>query len=186
MEDAQIIRLYLDRNEDAISHTKDKYGSLCYKISYNILFSEPDCEECVNDTYLAAWDSIPPNVPDILSAFLAKITRRLSISRLRLITAKKRSADTTIPFEELCDCLSAKGEVYEAIEAEELKSIIERFLKAQSNNDRNIFICRYFFCDSIAEISQRFHFSQSKVKTTLFRTRKKLKEYLIKEGVFSE
>ena len=186
MEDAQIIQLYLDRNEDAISHTKDKYGSLCYKISFNILCNNEDCDECVNDTYLAVWNSIPPHIPNILYAYLAKITRRLSISRLRVNTAKKRSVDTTIPFDELDGCLSAKGEVYEAVEVEELKDIVERFLKAQSDNNRNIFICRYFFCDSIGEIAEKFHFSQSKVKTTLFRTRKKLKEYLVKEGIFSE
>lgn len=186
MEDKDIIELYFSRNEDAINQTKDKYGKACYKIAYNILFNNEDSEECVNETYLGAWNSIPPHKPDLLSAFLFKLTRRLSISRLRMNLAKKRYDCRTIPFDEIDFCVEAKSRVYDNIEVEDLTRIIESFLKKQSVNARRIFICRYFYCDSISEISERFNFSHSKVKTTLFRTREKLKHCLIEEGVFDE
>lgn len=186
MTDSEIVALYWERNENAITLTKEKYGRFCTRIAINILGTPEDAGECVNDTYLKAWQSMPPHKPEILSAFLAKITRALSISRLRRITALKRSSKVSVSFDELNDCLPAKGEVYEKMEAEELKVIIEAFLNSQKDMVRNIFICRYFYGDSIADISLRFHCTQSKVKTTLHRTRVKLKEYLIKEGVFDE
>ncbi len=185
MEDKRIIELYFARDESAILHTKEKYGAYCYKIAYNILRNNEDSDECVNDTYLGAWNSIPPNIPNILSVYLAKITRQLSISRLRRNTAKKRNNNNT-PFDELNDCLSKNLNIYDNIEAEELKNIITAFLQKQSASERNIFICRYFYCDTISEICKRFHYSQSKVKTTLYRSRSKLKEYLMKEGVLNE
>ncbi len=186
MTDSEIVALYWERNENAIVLTKEKYGGFCYKIAYNILGIPEDSQECVSDTYLKAWHSIPPHKPDVLSAFLAKITRALSVSRLRKLTALKRDIKQSVSFEELNDCLAAKGELYEKMEAEELKEIIEDFLKNQKDMVRDVFICRYFYGDSVAEISLRFHCSQSKVKTTLHRTRVKLKEHLIKEGVFDE
>lgn len=186
MTDSEIVALYWERNENAIARTKEKYGGFCTKIAMNILGVPEDAGECVNDTYLKAWQSIPPHKPDVLSAFLAKITRALSISRLRKITALKRDAKATVSFDELNDCLAAKGALYEKMEAEELKEIIVVFLKNQKETARNIFICRYFYGDSVADICLRFNCSQSKVKTTLHRTRIKLKEYLIKEGVFDE
>ncbi|MBQ2687402.1 MAG: sigma-70 family RNA polymerase sigma factor [Clostridia bacterium] len=186
MTDNEIITLYFKRDPEAIFYTSRKYGRLCYSISLNILGSEEDSKECVNDTYIKTWNSIPPHKPDVLSAFLAKITRALSISRLRMLRAQKRDVKAAVSFDELNDCIAEKGRVYENIEAEELKNIIESFLKNQNDNERNIFICRYFYGDSISDICKRFHFSQSKVKTTLYRTRKKLREHLVKEGVFDE
>lgn len=186
MTDNEIIALYFKRDEQAIFHTSEKYGNFCYTISYNILGIPEDSQECVNDTYIKMWHSIPPHKPYVLSAFIAKITRALSISRLRKITAQKRYSRASLSFDELDECISSKGRVYEEIEAEELKSIIEAFLKKQSETEQNIFICRYFYGDSVYDISRRFRFSQSKVKTTLHRTRKKLKEHLVKEGVFDE
>lgn len=186
MTDNEIIALYLKRDEQAIFHTNEKYGGFCYKISYNILGNAQDSQECVNDTYIKTWNSIPPHEPSVFSAFLAKITRALSISRLRQITEKKRDNRLVVSFDELNDCLASKGELYEEIEAEELKNIIEAFLKNQSESERNVFICRYFYGDSVYDISIRFHYSQSKVKTTLHRVRKKLKAHLTKECVFDE
>ena len=186
MTDSEIVALYWERNENAIAHTKEKYGSFCTRIAMNILGIPEDAGECVNDTYLKTWQSIPPHKPDVLSAFLAKITRALSISRLRKITALKRDVKATVSFDELNDCLAERGELYEKMEAEELKKIIGIFLKNQKKIVRDIFICRYFYGDSVADISKRFHCTQSKVKTTLHRTRIKLKEHLVKEGVFDE
>lgn len=186
MTDNEIIALYFKRDEQAIFHTSEKYGGFCYKISFNILGNNEDSQECVNDTYVKAWNSIPPHEPSVFSAFLAKITRALSISRLRQITAQKRDRSATVSFDELDQCLGNKGELYEKMEVEELKAIIENFLRNQSDSERNIFICRYFYGDSVSDISRRFNYSQSKVKTTLHRTRKKLKSQLIKEGVFDE
>ena len=185
MDDKQIIELYLDRDKLAISRTSEKYGGLCYSIAYNILFSSEDSEECVNDALLSAWNSIPPHIPEHLSAFLAKITRRLSITRLRANTAKKRHIPTA-PFDELSECTACKGEIYENVEAEALKDSIQRFLMEQPTTARIIFIRRYFYCDSVDEISRRLHFSKSKVKTTLFRCRNKLKTHLIKEGLLDD
>ncbi len=186
MEDRQIIEMYLQRNQDAIGYTQIKYGSYCYKIAYNILSNHEDSNECVNDTYIATWESIPPHRPNFFSAFLAKITRRLSISRLRENTAKKRNTENSLCFDELSECLTDKSEIYDSMEVEELKSIIEKFLYKRSKDERNIFICRYFFGDSISDISKQFNYSVSKIKTTLYRSRKELKQYLIKEGVFYE
>ncbi len=183
MDDRHIIELFLKRDEKAILSTQKKYGSYCYKIAYNILNNCEDSEECVNDTYLGAWNSIPPHIPNILSVFLAKITRCLSISKLRANTAEKRNENRKTSFDELDECLSGNEEIYERLDAEELKEIIENFLKKQSSVERNIFICRYFYSDSIMEISTRFHCSQSKVKTTLHRSRKKLRDYLAKERI---
>lgn len=186
MTDNEIITLYFNRDEKAIYCTSEKYGGFCYKIAFNILGNYEDSQECVNDTYIKTWQSIPPHEPTVFSAFLAKITRALSISRLRQITAKKRDIKATCSFDELNQCLAEKGELYERMEAEELKEIIEGFLKNQKDMVRDIFICRYFYGESVTDISLRFHCTQSKVKTTLHRTRVKLKEHLIKEGVFDE
>lgn len=186
MEDVKIIDLYFERNENAIRETKNKYGAFCYSLAYNILRDEEDSLECENDTYLALWKAIPPHRPRFFSAFIAKITRRISITLLRTKTAAKRSAEASLPFDELEDCICEKGEIYESMEAEELKNIIEKFLRSQSAEVRNIFLCRYFYAESIEDICKRFHCSQSKVKTTLHRTRKKLGQYLVKEGAFCE
>lgn len=186
MEDRQIIDMYFERNEDAVMYTKQKYGKYCYKIAFNILRNFEDSSECENDTYIETWNAIPPHRPNIFSAFLAKITRRLSINKLRNNTAKKRLSNDSVCFDELSECISDKSEVYDSIEVEELKNIIEKFLKKRSNDERNIFICRYFYGDSIRDISKQFKFSESKVKTTLHRSRKELKQHLVKEGVFSE
>ena len=186
MEDNKIIELYFCRDESAILHTQKKYGNYCYKIAFNILKSFEDSSECVNDTYIETWNAIPPHCPDILSAFLAKITRRLSISKLRRNTAQKRDNRGNVCFDELNECITDNSQVYDTIEANELKDIIEKFLLTRSDDERNIFICRYFYGDSIKDISKQFSFTVAKVKTTLHRSRQALKSHLIKEGVFCE
>ena len=186
MEDRQIIDMYFKRDENAILHTQEKYGSYCYKIAFNILNSFEDSNECVNDTYIATWNAIPPHRPNIFPSFLAKITRRISISKLRDNTAKKRAINNNISFDELNECIGDKCGNYDIIEITELKDIIERFLLKCSKDERNVFICRYFYGDSISDISKQYNFSSSKIKTTLHRSRQKLKKHLIKEGVFCE
>ncbi len=186
MDDRQIIDMYFRRDQDAILHTQEKYGSYCYKIAFNILNNFEDSNECVNDTYIETWNAIPPHRPTIFSAFLAKITRRLSISMLRKNTALKRNTNNDLCFDELNECISENSQVYDNIEVEELKVIIEKFLVKRSKDERNMFICRYFYGDSIKDISKQFNFSIAKVKTALHRSRQALKEHLIKEGVFFE
>ena len=147
MEDNQIIDLYFARSEAAIAQTAAKYGNYCYRIADNILSSREDAQECVNDTYLAAWNAMPPKRPGILSAFLGKITRNISLERRELLRA------------------------------------INRFLDALPETQRDIFVCRYWYLDSIEDIGTRFGYSQSKVTTILFRLRKKLAAHLEKEGL---
>lgn len=184
MTDRDIIALYFARDERAIEKTRDKYGGFCYSIAYNLLGSREDSDECVNDTYLGAWNAMPPHKPEILSAFLAKITRRLGISRLRKRRAQKRS-HTAVALDELEECVADTGLVYDHMETEELRDMLQAFLGTVPQKERDMFVCRYFYCDSIAQIATRFFCSQSKAKTTLFRTRQKLRAYLTERGVFS-
>jgi len=186
MEDNKIIDMCFNRDENAILYTQEKYGSYCYKIAFNILQNFEDSNECLNDTYVETWNAIPPHRPNIFSAFLAKITRRLSISMLRKNTAQKRYTKSDLCFDELNECIGENSQVYNNIEAEELKDIIERFLLKRSKDERNRFICRYFYGDSIKDICKQYNFSTSKVKTALHRIRQALKQHLIKEGVFYE
>lgn len=187
MNDNAIIELYFLRDERAIDETRNKYGAYCYRIAQSILSSRQDSEEVVNDTYLGAWEAIPPHRPNIFSAFLAKITRRLSMKKLRYNTAQKRSADTvTLALEELSECVPSHSSVPADIEAKEVGGMIDRFLKKQRADDRRIFVCRYFYLESVDDIVRVFGYSRSKVYSSLDRTRAKLRDYLVKEGVFDE
>ena len=188
MEDEKIIELYFDRDERAIDETRNKYGKYCYRIAYNILKCAEDSEEVVSDTYVSAWEAIPPHRPNIFSAFLAKITRRLSMKRIRYNTAEKRggSAEPSLPLDELAQCVPAKGSVAEDLEAKEVGEMIDRFLQKLRADDRRIFVCRYFYLESVDDIVRSFGYSRSRVYHSLERTRAKLREYLLKEGVFDE
>lgn len=184
MEDKQIVDLYLKRDENAISETKIKYGNYCYSIAYNILFDHEDSEECVNDSYLGTWNSIPPHIPSILSTYIGKITRRISLNRWRSKTAEKRgNGEVLLSFDEIEDCIADKR-FEESLTEEELTEILNDFLKGLKTGDRKVFVCRYFYFESIAEISNRFNFSISKTKMILKRTRDKLKIVLRKKGVW--
>lgn len=184
MEDGKIIDLYWARNETAIAETDRKYGGYCRSLSMRILKSREDCEECVNDTWLRAWDSMPPGRPSCLCAFLGKITRNLSISRYRKNRAEKRGGgEVELVLTELEDCIPGAGSVEEEVEGKELAESIDRFLCGLGAESRNIFVRRYFYLDSVKEVAGRFGVSESKVKSLLFRLRNRLREHLEKEGI---
>lgn len=183
MEDAQIIDLYWQRKESAISETKMKYSHYLTKIAYNILQNYEDSEESVNDTYLKAWNSIPPHRPGKLAAYLGKITRRLSIDIYRKRTSQKRAgSEYTVSLSELEDCVSHDNTPEQMVETEQMARAISAYLRTLSEESRNVFVCRYFFCDSIQEIAASTSASESKVKSMLYRIRIGLKAYLEKEG----
>ncbi len=184
MEDERIIGLFFERNEMAISAVSAKYGRYCYAIAYNILSDREDAEECVDDTYVGAWNAIPPAKPVSLSAFLGKITRNLSLDKLRARTAEKRGGgETPAALDELEECVAGGGSVSDHLEAAELTEAINAFLAKQKAEDRKIFVCRYFYFDAVKDIADRFGFTQSKVKMVLKRTRDKLMQYLKEEGL---
>lgn len=185
MEDRQIIELYWNRDEAAITETKRKYERYCYSIAQNILQDEEDSKECVNDTYIGAWNAIPPHKPAILSTFLGKITRRISLKRWRERTAQKRGGgEMTLMLEELEECLASDRMIDAELEAKELAKVIDAFLATLPEEERRVFVCRYWYCDSIDEISKRFGFGQSKVKMMLVRTREKLLYRLKQEDIW--
>lgn len=185
MEDFKIIELFFERKEYAIAETERKYGGYLSKIAYNILFDSEDSEECVNDTYMKAWNSIPPQKPNVLSTFLGKITRRLAIDVFRKKHAEKRgNSEYALSLSELDECISDRFSAEAEFERKELSESINRFLASLSKENRDIFLCRYFYSDSIKEIASFFGTSESKIKSSLFRSRKLLKEHLEKEGFY--
>ena len=183
MDDKSIVDLYLNRNEEAITHTDEKYGRYCFCISYNILTNREDAEESVSDTYMAAWNAIPPQRPSVLSTFLGKITRHISIDRWRARSAEKRGGgELPLALEELNDCIAGMQNVEMEYERKEISRAYLKFLDALPITERRVFLCRYWYVDSIEMIAERFGFSQSKVKTMLHRTRLKLRKQLAEEG----
>lgn len=184
MEDEKIIELYFQRSEEAIPRTEAKYGGRCRAVAYNILESREDCEECINDTYLAAWNAIPPTHPLHLGAYLVGICRKLSLSMLRYRCADRRGrGEYALSFDELEECIGQAGQPADQVELRELAEEIQRFLSTLSPDDRKIFMCRYWLIASVAQIAQSSGFSESKIKSSLFRSREKLKRHLIKEGL---
>lgn len=183
MEDAQIVSLYWDRDESAIRETETKYGRYLTKIACNILNDVEDSRESVNDTYLAAWDSIPPHRPGILSAYLAKLTRRISIDRFRYRTRDKRmGSEYALSLEELGDCVCGGDTTQEAVNEKLLADAIGIYLRLLPEDARTAFVGRYYFLDPLKEVAAYCGMSESKVKSLLYRTRVGLKEYLQKEG----
>ena len=184
MEDKAIIDLYWTRSENAISQTALKYGAYCYTIAFNILSNREDSEESVNDTYLAAWNTIPPKRPGILSAFLGKITRYISLDRWKRRSAAKRGGgQVPLALEELEECICGGEGPEGSLVRKQLLRSIESFLDKLPVQERQVFVCRYWFLASIKEISLKFEYAESKTKSILFRTRKKLMNYLLKEGL---
>ena len=183
MEDVKIVQLYWDRNESAITETSTKYGSYCTSIAQNILGNHEDALECVNDTYLNAWNSIPPHRPNILSTFLGKITRNLSFNKYKRDHAHKRG-DGQIPavLDELGECVSGKDDVQATVEYHELVRAIDEFLDSLSPQKRSIFVCRYWYNDSITDIAKQFHMRENTVSMKLRRIRAKLQKYLVERG----
>lgn len=183
MEDSNIIELYWNRDEDAIRETAEKYGNYLQTISYQIVSDIRDAEECVNETYNDAWNAMPPHRPSILSTFLGKITRRISIDRWRKQNAQKRGKGEIIcALDELEECVSGKECVDREAEYKEIIKLINAFLASLPATERHVFLCRYWYMDSAFAIAKRFGFSKSKVTAMLHRMRTKLRAQLKKEG----
>ena len=184
MDDARIVSLYWARNEQAIEESESKYGGYCHAIAYRILTDREDADESVNDTWLAAWESMPPHRPSILAAYLGKITRRISLNRWRDRNRNKRGGgEVSLSLDELAECVPGQQNVERTMELAELAESINGFLAGLPAVERDVFVCRYWFLASLREISEKFDFSESKTKSMLFRTRKKLLTYLEKEGL---
>lgn len=183
LDDKEIIALYQTRDENAIRQTEKKYSSYLTAIALNILGNREDSEECLNDTYLKAWNSIPPNIPAKLQYYLGKITRELSIDRQRKKTSLKRGGtEYELSLDELCECADSGDTTEQAADLSVLIDLIEKFLHSRTDDERDMFVCRYYFCDSVKEIAEYFGVNVSKVKNTLFRSRTELKKYLESEG----
>lgn len=183
MEDTAIVALYWRRDEQAIGETEAKYGPYCRAIARGILPDEQDAEESVNDTWLRAWESIPPQRPQRLSTYLGKLTRNLSLSRLRERSAQKRGGgELPLALEELAECLPGPDDPAQALEAKELGRTLNRFVGRLKETERDVFVSRYYFLTPLEELSRKTGYSQSKLKSMLFRTRKRLYDYLREEG----
>lgn len=183
MEDEQIVSLYWQRSESAIRETEQKYDRYLTKIAYNILSDHEDSRESVNDTYLAAWNSIPPHRPSVLSAYLGKLTRRISIDIFRCRNREKRRAsEYALSLSELGDCVSAGNTTEDMVNVKLLADAIGIYLRLIPEEARNAFLGRYYYLDSLKEVAAYCGMTESKAKTVLYRTRQGLKDYLKKEG----
>ncbi|MDE7211645.1 MAG: sigma-70 family RNA polymerase sigma factor [Lachnospiraceae bacterium] len=183
MDDNDIIQLYWNRNNHAIRVTSEKYGHYCKSIAKNILNNEEDAEECVNDTYLNAWNSMPEHWPEQLATFLGKITRNLSFNKYKHDHAEKRGGgEITLVLEELADCVSDTDNVEQMFEHQELVKAINSFVRSLSPEKRNIFVRRYWYADSVSKIAKDYGMSQGSISKKLERTRKQLKAYLTERG----
>ena len=183
MLDSQIVQLYWDRDERAIPETAAAYGGYCFTIAYNILGSTQDAEECVNDTWLRTWNSIPPHRPGILPPFLGRITRNLALHLFQRDHAQKRGgSEIDLVFEELSECVSGGASAEQIVDEQELKHAINDFLSGLSAKKRKIFVRRYWYADSIAQIAARMHMSENGVSVTLFRLRAALRQDLEERG----
>lgn len=182
MEDAEIIALFIERNEQAVQETANAYGGRLYNLSNRILNNREDAEESVSDTYMETWKSIPPKRPNCFYAFLASICRNLSLHKLDWRMAEKRNAEIVALTQELENCIPDRRQESE-YDRQELRQVLEQFLTSLSKENRLIFLRRYLYVESVSEIAARYHISESKVKTQLHRMRKKLYTILQKEGV---
>lgn len=184
MDDAALVGLYWARDERAIPATAEKYGAYCAAIARNILPDPQDAEECVSDAYLQAWNAIPPHRPAVFSAFLGKLTRNLALNRLRQNTAQKRGGGEAAPvFEEVAELLAGSDTAEDAALRRELLSAIDAFLAALSPRDRSLFVCRYWYFDSVGDIARRLHMTENLVSVSLHRLRQKLRHHLSERGL---
>ena len=184
MQDSAIIELYNQRNEQAIALTSKQYGAYCMTIAYNILLDRLDSEECVNDTYLRMWEAIPPQKPNVLSAYIGRITRNLALDRVDHRTRKKRSAGVEMVLDEVSEMLPDASTIPESADDFALGDAINSFLRSLDTNSRIIFVRRYWYNSAIADISLDCSIPIGTVKSTLSRTRKNFREYLEKEGIY--
>lgn len=187
MEDSQIIELYWRKDSRAISETSGKYGAYCYTVADSILNCPEDSEECVNDTWLQAWNTMPPQRPSKLKLFLVKITRNLSFNRFKARNRDKRGGgEIHLVLDELADCLASETDIENEYAAKELCGCIRRFVRRLPERDGSVFVRRYFFTEPVAVIAERYGLTENNVMVILSRTRKKLKTQLIKEGYINE
>lgn len=183
MTDEKIIDLFFERSEQAIKELDNKYGKTFHKVSLNILNNEQDAEECVNDAYLGAWNAIPPAKPNPLVTFVCKIVRNISLKRYEKNTAQKRNSFYDVAIEELDECLACPTTIEDEIEERELTRIIESFLDSLSKENRVIFLRRYWFSDSYADIAKQVGLTEKNVSVRLSRIRNELRKYLTERGV---
>ena len=184
MEDAAIVDLYWQRSDRALSETDKKYGRYCHSIAYRICGAVEDAEECVNDTWLRAWNSMPTERPSVLGAFLGRITRNLALDRIKARnTVKRGGGQAPLALSELEDCIPGGTSPEQAVEEKELEAVIGRFVASLPKTERIVFVQRYFYLIPIDEISRELGFHPGKVKSMLFRSRKKLRSALEKEGL---
>ena len=184
MDEQHIIELLTSRSEETIMALSDLYGERCMSIAVRILNSREDAEECVNDAYLAVWNSIPPEKPDSLEAYLYRVVRNISLMKYRYKTAGKRNGHCDVALDELAEFLKSADDVQNQMEAKELSALINRFLEKEKKIDRSIFIKKYWFFMDIAEIAQELGQDRNYVNVHLHRTRERLKKYLRKEGYY--
>lgn len=182
MKDDEIIALYFRRDEDAIRQTELAYGGKLYNLSYRLLWNREDAEESVSDTYMKVWENIPPTKPTFFYAYLAKICRFLAMGKLDWNNAAKRKAEVVELSDEMENCIPDLSREMQ-IQSQELGALLSEFLGTLSPENRQIFMRRYWYAESIAEIAQRFHLGESNVKTKLMRTRNALRSFLEKEGI---
>lgn len=183
MEDSRIIELYWQKKSSAVTESAEKYGAYCFTIAENILHSAEDSEECVNDTWLRAWNAMPPQRPRVLRMFLAKITRNLAFDRFNARKAEKRGGgEAALVLDELSECLAGGVDTESAYEGRELGRCIQRFVLALPERDGNVFVRRYFFTEPVVVIAERYGLTANNVMVILSRTRKKLRLELMKEG----
>ncbi len=183
MEDKDIIKLFFDRSEEAVAALNKKYGSLCRSIAYNVLKSREDAEECVNDTYLSVWNSIPPESPTRLSAYVGRIARNKSLSRYRKNTAAVRNSEYDTSLDELSECVPSKVRTEDELDARELSAAINAFLAELNKDSRLLFMLRYWGGYSISDAARLLGITPNAASVRLSRLREKLKEQLIKEGL---
>lgn len=185
MNDEDIVKMYWNRSQDAITETANKYGKYCHSIAYNILRNIQDSQECVNDTYLNTWNSIPDNRPKKLAAYIGRITRNLALSRYEYYNAKKRKGlQTELALDELLECVSGNESTDSFIEESQITDTLNKFLQNLSELNRNIFVSRYWYMLSIKDISFKYSLTESNIKTSLSRSRAALKNILEKEGIY--
>lgn len=184
MKDGEILDLYWAREERAIFETQRSYGSYCYSIAWHILYDREDSDECVNDTWLRAWNAMPPKRPNRLALFLGTITRNLALDRWKeKHTMKRGNGEMLLALDELAECVPDRHSTEEAVEAAELERMLNEFLHTLPERECNVFIRRYWFVEEYGEIAERYGMKLNTVKTSLFRTRAKLRKYLEREGV---
>lgn len=183
MDDREIIKLFFERSEQAITELSNKYGTVCSKIAFNILNSTQDAEECVNDAYLGVWNTVPPQDPSLLLSYVCRIVRNLSIKKYRANTADKRNSIYDVALDELENCFPSSVSADDEFNASETARIINEFLESLDKENRIIFVRRYWYSDSITDIAKQFGRNEHNISVRLSRIREKLRKHLIKEGI---